>query len=71
MPLDPDDLGSIADIMTPEPVVALRITPLAELARKMVTERVHRVIIVDDRKRAVGVVTTLDLLDVFPGAEEH
>jgi CBS-domain-containing membrane protein len=32
----------------------------------MAAERVHRVIVVDDQRLVLGVVTSLDLLEAFP-----
>ena len=63
--LDLDDLGVVGDVMTPDPVLAQRTTPMREIAERMVAERVHRIVVVDEKQHAVGVVTTLDLLDAF------
>jgi CBS domain-containing protein len=61
-----DDLGTVGDFMTTDPVTATAEEPVGKVARRMSAEGVHRCVVVDDRGRAVGIVTTLDLLRVFP-----
>lgn len=48
--------------MTPDPVTASPDTPLRQLARKMIDAHIHRVIIVDEWNRPVGVLSTTDIL---------
>ena len=64
--LDPDELGSVAEFMSPYPIVASLDEPIKAVARQMAEERVHRVIVVDDQRLVLGVVTSLDLLKAFP-----
>ncbi len=64
--LDPESLGSVQDFMTTDPVTATADEAVVEVARRMAAERVHRVVVVDDRQRAIGIVTTLDVLDAVP-----
>jgi len=61
-----DNLGNVEDFMSPEPVTAGPDDPIPGVARRMAAERVHRVVVVDKDRQAIGVVTTLDLLKVFP-----
>jgi CBS domain-containing protein len=64
--VDVEEMGTAGEFMSPEPVTVSLNAPLAEIARKMADERVHRVIVVDDVRRVAGVVTTLDVLAKFP-----
>lgn len=60
-------LGVVDDLMTVDPIVAKPEELLGTVARRMAAARVHRLIVVDTQRRPVGIVTTLDLLRVFPG----
>lgn len=60
--IDLKEMGTVADFMTPDPVTTTEDQSLADVARLMVDERVHRVVVIDPKKRALGIVTTLDLL---------
>jgi CBS domain-containing protein len=64
--LEAVDLGIVADFMTCKPVTAEAGESLANIARRMAENRVHRVIIVDTRGHLQGIVTSMDLLRVFP-----
>ena len=68
MTLDSEALGVVEEFMTPDPVTASEDETIGVVAHRMASERVHRVIVVDDAMKALGVVTTLDLLKVFPEA---
>ena len=59
-------LGTVDDLMSVDPIVAKPEETLSKVARRMADERVHRVVVVDATKRPIGIVTTLDLLKVFP-----
>lgn len=48
--------------MTADPVTATEATPIAELARMMLDAHIHRVIVVDDGGRPIGLVSSTDLL---------
>jgi CBS domain-containing protein len=61
-----DDLGSIDDLMSTEPITASPDEPIAKVARRMAEEKVHRVVVVDASNHPIGIVTTLDLLKRFP-----
>jgi len=56
----PDD--SVEGHMTSEVITARPTADLAELARLMTGARVHRVPVIDDRGRPVGLVSTTDVL---------
>jgi len=59
-------LGTVDDLMSVDPIVAKAEETLSKVARRMAEERVHRVVVVDVTRRPIGIVTTLDLLKVFP-----
>ena len=52
--------------MTPAACIVPHDTPVADLARTMVTGRIHRLLVTRDA-RIVGIVTSLDLLKVLYG----
>jgi CBS-domain-containing membrane protein len=54
--------GTVAHYMTTDVVSAGPWMPLPELARMMVDAHIHRVTILDERGRPVGVVSSTDLL---------
>jgi CBS domain-containing protein len=60
-------LGVVDDLMSVDPVTAKADEAVATVAHRLAEKHVHRAIVVDARKRPVGIVTTLDLLRVFPG----
>lgn len=62
----PDDLGIVEDFMTEQPITCTADTPVTSVARRMAEDRVHRVIVLDEDGCLEGVVTSLDLLKVFP-----
>ena len=51
--------------MSRPPITVLLTTPLVEAARRMVDERVHRVVVVDDEQRPVGVLAAMDFVTIF------
>lgn len=51
----------ISDFMTPDPITVIPDTPLAEVGKIMLKERIHRVF-VGEGDEALGVVTTRDLM---------
>jgi len=64
--VDAARLGTVDDLMSIDPVTAKADENLATVARRMADERVHRVVVIDDQRHPIGIVTTLDLLHVFP-----
>jgi CBS domain-containing protein len=60
VPIENRDLV-VRDIMTPTTYTVPEDTPVAKIARTMITGRVHR-LLVTRNERVVGIVTSLDLL---------
>lgn len=55
-----------ADVMTQELVTVPPMLPLPQVARRMVEARVHRVL-VEDRDKLVGLVSSMDLMGAMAG----
>lgn len=53
---------NVGRFMTPDPVTVAVDTLLPKLAQKMVDAHVHRIIVVDERNRPVGIVSSTDIL---------
>jgi CBS domain-containing protein len=49
-------------LMTPDPVTVSPETPIGTLARLMIDAHIHRLIVVDDQRRPIGIVSSTDLL---------
>jgi CBS domain-containing protein len=64
--LAPEEQVTVEEFMTPDPLTASQDEPVAALARRMAEARVHRVVVVDRERIPIGMVTSLDLLKVFP-----
>lgn len=64
--LDPEQVGYVQDFMTPDPITVSPDDPIVKVAHLMAEEHVHRVVVVDDNERVVGIVTSLDVLRAFP-----
>jgi CBS domain-containing protein len=62
----PPDLGVVEEFMTTDPVTCRPDEALSTVAHRMAEEAVHRAIVVDEDGRLEGVVTSMDLLRVFP-----
>jgi CBS domain-containing protein len=43
--------------------------PVAEAARRMIRERIHRLVVVDGNFRVVGMLSALDLLRALDGVQ--
>jgi CBS-domain-containing membrane protein len=54
--------GCVRGHMTPDPVFVQLTTPIAELTRMMLDAHIHRVIVVDEHRHPVGVVSSTDVL---------
>ena len=65
-PLDPEDLGTVQDFMTNDLVTSSVEESIATVAKRMAEHQVHRVVVTDSVGRAVGILTTLDVLDTYP-----
>lgn len=53
---------AVRQFMTPDPVTAQPATSVRVLARMMIDAHIHRVIVVDEARRPIGVVSTMDVL---------
>ncbi len=53
---------SVEYFMTADPVTVAPSTPLPEVARKMIDAHIHRVIVVEDWGRPIGIVSSTDVL---------
>ena len=56
-----ETFGQVADFMTDEVETVTPDTPITEAARTMTSNRIHRLIVVDQGE-VVGIITSLDLL---------
>jgi len=54
--------------MSPDPITIGLASTAQHAAQQMLRHRIHRLVVVDDRQRVVGVVSTMDLLTVFAEA---
>lgn len=57
---------SVEDIMTEDPVSVRPEEPVGAIARRMAESGIHRIIVVDDEAFPIGIITSLDVLKVFP-----
>jgi CBS domain-containing protein len=55
----------VEDFMTEDPLMVAPDIAAATVAHRMFEQRVHRVIVVDEEKRPVGIITSLDLLGTY------
>jgi CBS domain-containing protein len=55
----------VGEVMSRPPITVLLSTPLVEASRRMVAERVHRVVVVDDEQRPLGVLAAMDFVTLF------
>lgn len=53
---------AVRNFMTPDPVLVRPSTGIRTLARMMVDAHIHRLIVVDESRRPVGIVSSTDLL---------
>lgn len=65
---------AVSRYMTPDPVLVLPETPLGELTQMMVDAHIHRLIVVAEDRRPLGVVSSTDVLAAIARAaseQEH
>ncbi len=55
----------VRDIMTPKVLSVASDTPVSQVAREMVTGRIHRIFVTDLAGQLIGVVSALDLLKLL------
>lgn len=56
----------VEDFMSPEPVMVGPATSLARIAALMFKNRIHRIVVADEMKKPVGIITSMDVLSAFP-----
>jgi CBS domain-containing protein len=64
--ISPEPMVCVEDFMTVDPVTVTQETPAGVIARLMFEGRFHRVVVVDDSRFPVGMITSLDLLGTYP-----
>jgi CBS domain-containing protein len=62
----PEQTAFVEDFMTEDPVTVPPGAPVGRIARRMHSEHIHRVIVVDEEAFPVGIITSLDLLGRWP-----
>jgi CBS domain-containing protein len=55
----------VGEVMSRPPITVVLSTPLSEAARVMVEERVHRLVVIDDRQRPIGVLSAMDFVKLY------
>jgi CBS domain-containing protein len=58
----------VGEVMSRPAVTVMLSTTLREAARTMIDERVHRVVVIDERQRPIGVLSAMDFVKLY--AEE-
>jgi CBS domain-containing protein len=68
---DPESLPveRVGMYMTPDPVTVEPCARIAELARKMLDAHIHRLIVVDEHDRPVGVISSTDIFAALARGE--
>jgi len=64
--IDADVSLCVEDIMSEDAVTVGRSETIQAIAKRMASESIHRIIVVDDEQFPIGIVTSLDILRVFP-----
>ena len=64
--LDPEELGVVEEFMSTEFLSVSPDDSVSSVARRMSDMGYHRAIVVDADRRLLGIVTSLDILRVFP-----
>lgn len=63
----PEPLVCVEDFMTEDPLMVGPELSVATVARMMYDKRIHRVIVADDERFPLGIITSMDLLGAFSG----
>jgi len=63
--------SSVAGWMTPDPVTVAAQTPICTLARMLIDAHVHRLVVVDNDRKPVGIVSSTDILAALAYADER
>lgn len=61
----PEALVCVEDFMSSKPLTVAPQTPAAAVARLMSEHRVHRVIVIDEERFPIGIITSMDMLGFF------
>jgi CBS domain-containing protein len=61
---------AVSDYMTRDPVTVIATATIGELARKMIDVHIHRVIVVDNHGKPIGIVSSTDLLAALALADQ-
>lgn len=61
----PGELGAVEEFMCTDLQTSKADDSLSSAAKKMASERVHRLVVVDDQNHVLGIVTSLDMLKAF------
>ncbi|MCI0682983.1 MAG: CBS domain-containing protein [Gemmataceae bacterium] len=69
--IEPEELplDQVGTYMTADPVMTPANTPIGTLARMMLDAHIHRVIVRDERRRPIGIVSSTDVLAAVAHAE--
>ena len=59
------DRRTVDELMTHTVAAVVPETPLAETAHEMLRHRVHRLPVLDEQQRILGIVSTMDILTAF------
>lgn len=57
----------VEDVMARDLIAVARDTPLREVARRMVREKIHRVLVLDDGQRLYGIISSFDFVQFVAG----
>lgn len=60
----------VSELMTPLVHAVQAENTLAEAAARMIRHRIHRLVVVDNELRVLGIVAAMDLLRYVPGVQE-
>lgn len=65
------DLSQIAasEVMTPDPIMVEEDTPVAEAAEKMLESHIHRLVVVDEKGKPLGILSTTDIIRDMRGSK--
>jgi CBS domain-containing protein len=61
----PEPLLCVEDFMTEDPLMVSPDVSAAAVARLMYEKRIHRIIVADDEKFPLGIITSMDLLATY------
>ena len=62
---EPPADGVVRDVMSAQVIAVPPDATVREAARRMVADRIHRVLVVDAAGKLVGIVSTLDIVDLL------